>query len=150
MKVGDVMTRDPVVVGEDTTLAGIARLMLERQIGCVPVIDDQRMLVGIITQADFIGNERNTPFSAFLLPRLAGDLIDDETLELIRSQAHQTFARQLMRTDVVTTTEDELLGSLVKRMVARSLKRFPVVRDGKVVGIVSRCDLLRILVPDAG
>jgi CBS domain-containing protein len=145
MQVQDIMSREPIVVREDTPLDAIARIMLEHRIGCVPVVDEGGDLCGIVTEADFTGNERNIPFSAFLLPRLVAGWADEEMIQHIRHQGRQTPARQIMHAPVVTATEDESVANLVDRMVARTLKRFPVVRASKVVGIVTRHDLLRVL-----
>jgi CBS domain-containing protein len=147
MIVGDIMTREPITVGEDTPLDIVAGLMIENRIGCIPVVDEGGGVRGIITEADFTGNERNVPFGAFVLPHLFDAPPEQEQLELVRSQARHTTAAQIMCAPVETVGADEPLGAVVRRMVERQRQRLPVVQGGRLVGIVSRHDLLRVIAP---
>lgn len=150
MKVRDIMSTTPIVARESTPLGELARLMLEYRVGCVPIVDAQRALVGIVTEADFIGNEHNIPFSPFLLPRLVDEQMSDENVAWLRQCGQTSQAWEVMRSPAATATEDETVAHVVGRMVEDRMKRLPVVRSGKVVGVVARRDLLKVLAPGCG
>jgi CBS domain-containing protein len=83
------------------------------------------------------------------MPHLFDASAKMDQLDLIRTQARQTTTGQIMRAPVEAVGEDEALGSVVRRMVDRQRQHFPVVRAGRLVGIVSRHDLLRVIAPQA-
>ena len=145
MQVRDIMVEPVIVVREDTPLHEIAQMMLERGIGCVPVVDEKGELQGIITESDFTGKERGFPFSAFRAPEVFGAWFGYDDVERVHQAARERRASEIMTHPVVTTREDEALTDLVKRMIDRDLKRIPVVRDKTPVGIVARHDLLKLM-----
>jgi len=145
MNVREIMVEPVVLVREDTPLEEVARIMLQRRIGCLPVVDGADKLVGIITESDFTGKERGFPFSAYLAPQVFGEWVDESGIERIYEAARKRTASEIMTRQVVTATEDEPVTDLVVRMVQKDLKRVPVVRDGVPVGIVARHDLLKLM-----
>jgi CBS domain-containing protein len=150
LRVRDIMTRDVVTVRDDAKLDEVARTMLERDVGGVPVVDDRGAVVGIVTQGDFTGKKRGFPFSAFRAPQLFGEWVDAEGVERIYAGARERSVREIMTEEVVTVEEDDSLTDVVLLMVERDLHRLPVVRDGLLVGIVTRQDLLRVVVERGG
>ena len=72
MKVREIMVQAVVLVRESATLEEIARIMLEKRIGCVPVTNDRGQLSGIITESDFTAKERGIPFSTYRAPQILG------------------------------------------------------------------------------
>jgi CBS-domain-containing membrane protein len=143
MKARDVMTSDVVSIGPDASILEALRLMLDRRISGLPVLDAQQRLVGIVTEGDFLhraetGTERrHRGLTAFLMG--PGRLAD----EYVRT--HGRKVAEVMTPDPVTITEDAPLDAIVDLMERRHMKRFPVMRDGRVVGIVSRANLLHAL-----
>lgn len=150
VQVRDIMTRDVVTVRDDAKLDEVARTMLERNVGGVPVIDERGAVVGIVTQGDFTAKRRGFPFSAFRAPQLFGEWVDAEGVERIYAEARERSVREIMTEEVVTIEEDDSLTDVVLLMVERDLDRLPVVRDGVLVGIVTRQDLLRVMVKRGG
>ncbi len=144
--VGDIMSRPAVVVREDASLLEVAQTMLAHNLGGLPVVDSEGRLRGIVTEADFLGSERGVPFSAFLVPQVFGQWIPKEGIERIHKAARSRKVREIMHAPVVSATEEESVTSLVERMVRQRLTRLPVVREDKVVGIVTRHDLLRLMI----
>ena len=143
MKVADVMTRAVVTVRPDATVADAIRLMLDQKISGVPVVDDTGWLVGILTEGDLLrrvetGTERQRPKWLELL-RSSGRKADEYVRERGRAVA------DLMTRDVASVGEDAALDEVVAMMEDRSVRRVPVVTNGRLVGIVSRADLLRTL-----
>ena len=143
MQALDVMTRDVVSIGPDASIMEAVRLMLQHKISGLPVIDESGRLRGIVTEGDFLrraetGTQRKRPrWVEFLIGpgRLAAEYV-------------QTSGRkvgEVMTPDVYTVSEDEPLERIVNLMERHRVKRIPIVRDDKVVGIVTRANLLRAL-----
>lgn len=148
MKVREIMVRPVIVVKEDTTLEEIAKIMLDLQIGCVPVVCNEGKIVGIITDSDFAAKERGFPFSTFRAPQLLGQWMPKEGVEEMYKAARTLTAKEIMSAPVVTVTEEDTLEEVVKKMLRYDINRIPVVRDGVPVGIVARHDLLKMMIQD--
>jgi CBS domain-containing protein len=143
MKVKDVMTSPVVSVEPESPVSEAVRIMLQRHISGLPVIDKERRLVGIVTEGDFLrraetGTQRQRPrWLEFLLG--PGRLAEEYT------RAHGRKVVDIMTLDAVTVTEDEALDAVVGLMEKRHIKRVPVMRGNEVVGIVSRANLVYAL-----
>ena len=143
MKVADVMTREVVSVAPDASVMEAVRLMLQHRISGLPVIDASGKLQGVVTEGDFLrrvetGTERKrSRLVEFLLGpgRLATDYV----------QATGRKVDEVMTPDVRTVSEDEQLEKVVHLMERYRIKRVPVVRGDRVVGIVTRANLMRAL-----
>lgn len=119
--------------------------MLERRLGCVPVVNDDGRLVGIITDSDFAG--RRCPFSFSTVPGASTprESMPKEEIEEIHRAARTKTAKEIMSRDPFTARENETVTDVIRRMMERDLHRLPVVRDRVVVGVVTRHDLLRLM-----
>ena len=141
MNVEEVMTTHVVTVEPGDTVLHAARLMLQHRISGLPVVDPGGALVGIVTEGDFlrraeIGTQRKRPrwLEYLLSPGKRAE-------EYVHS--HGRKVSEVMTPDPRTVTEDAALDDVVKVMEAQRIKRLPVLRDGKLVGIVTRANLLR-------
>jgi CBS domain-containing protein len=143
MKAADVMTNRVLTIEVDAPIVKAVRLMLENRISGVPVIDATGRLVGMVTEGDFLrrtetGTEIRRPrWLQFLLS--PGRLAD----EYVRTHARKVG--EVMTPDVAAVTEDTPIDEIVRLMERSRIKRVPVLRDGRLVGIVSRADLVRAL-----
>lgn len=140
------MTRDVVSVNPDTTVRAIARLMLDRGISAVPVVDGTGAPLGIVSEGDLIGRadaDREARRDWWLALLAEGEALNPDFLTNLRAGEH--VARDLMSAPVVTVAENTDAGEIGRLLQSYRIKRVPVVRDGRVVGIVSRADLLRAL-----
>lgn len=147
MQARDVMTTEVVAVHPDAPVAEIARLLLERRISAVPVADADGTLVGMVSEGDLIGRaepERQIR-SDWWLDLLAGTEAAPAPLPEIRDRV----ARQVMSSPVVTVTEETELSEIAHLLAQYGIKRVPVMRRDRIVGIVSRADLLRGLAATA-
>lgn len=143
MKVADVMTREVVSIAPEASVMEAVRLMLQHKISGLPVIDASGKLQGVVTEGDFLrrvetGTERKrSRLVEFLLGpgRLATDYV----------RATGRKVGEVMTPDARTVTEDEPLEKVVHLMERYRIKRVPVVRGDKVVGIVTRQNLMRAL-----
>jgi CBS domain-containing protein len=141
MKASDIMEKSVIAVGSDAGVSEAVRIMLQHKISGLPVIDAKGELVGIVTEGDFLRRtETGTEVQRTRwLQLLAGTGRLAE--EYVRS--HGRKVAEVMTTDVAAVSEDTELSAIVSIMEKRRIKRVPVVRDRKVVGIVTRADLLR-------
>ena len=146
MNGADIMTRKVVPARPDTSVSAVARLLLDNKISSVPVVDDHDHVVGIISEGDLLGRPPSRSPRGWWLR-----LFDDEAvcLEEIATARHLK-AREIMTRDVVSIVDQAPIDLLATLMRRHRLKRVPVVREGKLVGIVSRADLLDALVGDRG
>jgi CBS domain-containing protein len=140
MQAQDVMTTRVVAVAPDTPVTEIAKLLLDRQISAVPVVSDDRRLLGIVSEGDLThGLGQEGAKRSWWLDLLASPQAKAEAY--LRS--HGRLASDLMPREVVSVTPDTPLPEIARLLEARRIKRVPVLRDGELVGIVSRADLLR-------
>ncbi|MEQ9618322.1 MAG: CBS domain-containing protein [Deltaproteobacteria bacterium] len=146
MKVREIMTEPVIVINEDETLEEAAGLMLDKNIGGLPVVDGDGTLVGIITESDFAAKEHAIPFSRIYAPRLFGKWMSKEGVEKAYEAARRIKVKQIMTTAVVTVEEDDLLAEAINKMLDHHVHRVPVVRDGSPIGMISRHDLLKLIV----
>ncbi len=142
---GDLMSRDVVVVHPETSLREAVSLMADRQVSGVPVIDADGTIVGMLSEGDLVRwHEGYSAKQAKWLDMLAdGFILAPDFLEGIRSE--QNRVKSIMSKGAMTVTEDILAREIASMMYAKKIKRVPVLRDGKLVGIVSRSDLVRAL-----
>ena len=148
MKVRDIMTAEVVVAQPDTSVNLVARLMASRDISGVPVVEDGR-LVGIVTELDLI--VRNTRLEPPAFFALLDARIPLETPTHYRERIRHmlgTLARDVMTEKVVSVGPDEDLESLAEIMVKQRVNPLPVVEDGRLVGIVSRSDIIAMMARD--
>jgi len=139
------MSEPAITVNESASLAEIADLMLKEGIGCVPVVNNQGLISGIITESDFAAKEKGVPFSTFRAPQIFGQWMGKSGVEQMYQAAREMKAEEIMKSKVVTLTENDPLEKAIELLLKHNVNRLPVVRDGKPVGIVSRHDLLRLM-----
>ena len=143
MRASDVMVRAVVTVSPDTTVEALARLMINLRIGGVPVLEKDGVLVGIVSEGDLlrrveIETERHRP-------RWSEQFSSNSQRATEYIKSHARRVRDIMTREVFTVEAAATLGEIADLLEARKIKRVPVVHDGKVVGIVSRADLLKVL-----
>ena len=139
------MTRDVATVPPETSILQAVRLMAQRKISGVPVVDNNGAIVGMLSEGDLVRwTEGYTERQAHWLDMLAdGYQLAQDFLDNMRSEQHKVKA--VMAPGVVTITEDMVGRDIAHLMHTKSIKRVPVGRDGKLVGIVARSDLVRAL-----
>jgi CBS domain-containing protein len=148
MSARDVMTKAVVSVHPDTPVREIARLLLDKGISAVPVIDNNGAPIGMVSEGDLIRPDqaaRKAGREWWLEILAEGEQLSPEFLAWLDSQ--KQAARAIMSAPVITVSEGTEVGEIARLLVAHRIKRVPVVRDDRVIGIVARGDLLRTLLP---
>ena len=143
MNAADVMTRQVITIAPDASILQAAHLMLQNRISGLPVVDVHGRLVGIVTEGDFlrrteIGTERHRPsWLQFLTSerRLADEYV----------HTHGRKIEEVMTCNPHTVSEETPLEKVVRIMERKNVKRVPVLRAGKLVGIITRANLLHAL-----
>lgn len=141
----DVMTAPVISVGPSASLRSAVGTMIGKRLSGLPVVDEAGNLVGVLSEGDLLrrgelGTERKVSgWLAFL--RGPGAAASDYV------RTHSRLVGDIMTPDPIAITEETDLDEIVELMEKRRVKRLPVLRDGKLVGIVTRADLLRALIP---
>ena len=141
MQARDIMTTEVETASPDTTARDIAKRLLDRNISALPVVDGDGNIVGIVSEGDLMRRsetetERKKSWwlDFYTTP-------ENRQRDFIRS--HGQHAADIMTRKIVSITEDTPLAEISSTLEKHHIKRAPVLRDGKLVGIVSRADLLR-------
>ena len=145
----DIMTTDVITVAPETPVTEIAKLLYTRRISGVPVVEPDGRIIGIVSEGDLmshvqaIGEQRRSWWlSAFSeQSMLARDYV----------KTHGRVAQDVMTSDVVTIAPEASIAEIARTLEQHRIKRVPVVRDGKLVGIVTRGNLMQALaIADTG
>jgi CBS-domain-containing membrane protein len=141
MKARDVMVAPVITVKPHSTVKEVAKTLVDRHISAVPVVDDAGKLVGIISEGDLMhraemGTERRYRWWI----RLVGG---DASIPFDYIKAHARRAADIMTRNVFTATPETPLDEIAILLERNSIKRVPIVRDGRLVGIVSRANLVQ-------
>jgi CBS domain-containing protein len=143
MKALDVMVRDVVTAKPDDPVADAVRPLADHDVSALPVVDNNENVVGVISEADLlhreeIGTEKHRPWwleAVTPASTLAGEF----------AKSHGRRVEEVMLTDVVSAAEDTPLGEIATILERHRIKRVPILRSGKLVGIVSRSNLIQAL-----
>jgi CBS domain-containing protein len=148
MRARELMTTDVASVPPEATPKEIARLLLSRGISAVPVVDRAGSPIGMVSEGDLVGRgepERKQRRDWWLAMLAEGEQLSEEYVASLGGK--ETTARDLMSAPLVTVEENSEAADIAALLASHRIKRVPVLREGRMVGIVSRADLLRALVP---
>jgi CBS domain-containing protein len=143
MRAIDVMTSKVITISQDATVREAARLLVEHGISAVPVVDAHNRVIGMVSEGDLLhraetGTERRRPWWLEMMSstgKLAGEYI----------RSHSNKVKDVMTRDVLSVTEETPVADIAVLLETNRIKRVPVLRNGKLVGIVSRANLVRAL-----
>src|ERR1700747_625787 len=143
MRAMDVMTTEVITVDENATVREAAKLLAEHGISAVPVVDKDNRVIGMVSEGDLLhraetGTERRRSWWLGMMgatTQLAGEDL----------KSHSGRVKDVMTRDVVSVTDTTPVADIAVLLETNRIKRVPVVRDGKLVGIVSRANLVRAL-----
>ena len=146
----DIMTPDPLTVERDLSVTDAARLMVERRIGALPVVENGELL-GLVTEDDLIMQEVKVEFPTYL-HLLDGFIMYPPATARFENELKKAVGAtvdDVMESDPVTVTADTSVEDVATLMVDREVDRVPVLDGGALVGIVSKSDIVRSLISES-
>lgn len=143
MRARDIMTTSVVTTRPNTSIREIAALLSRRQFSGLPVVDADGRLLGIVSEGDLIRHSAigADPKGKWWLDGLA----DPDAIARTYSKAHSQTAGDVMARHVATISDEADLEAVATTLDTQGIKRIPVIRDGRLVGIITRSDLVRAL-----
>jgi CBS domain-containing protein len=141
MKVGDVMTREVVTVPPGASLKEAAQLLVDNRISGLPVVNSEGGVIGILSEGDLLFKEKGGPGVRRRFPWLVDSLAVAD-----RAKLEARVVGEAMTAPAQTIAADRPIAAAAGLMIEHRINRLPVVEDGKLVGIVTRADLVRAFV----
>ncbi|RJP71843.1 MAG: CBS domain-containing protein [Candidatus Abyssobacteria bacterium SURF_17] len=143
----DIMTRDVVAIHHSASIRELSKLLTEKGITGVPVIDDEERIVGMVSMRDVIreevrGLEANLEYQDIY--ELFSSALNTEEAEGVAVK--HLWVEEIMSRNIQTVTESTPVPEVCKVMYERNIHRVPVIRDGKVVGLVTAMDVVRTVI----
>jgi CBS domain-containing protein len=139
MRAHQIMTRSVITIAPDATILEAARTMLQHHVSGLPVVDATGKLLGIVSEGDFIRrSEIGTPRKR---GRWLKVLLGDSAVDYVRE--HGRRVSDVMTSDPITVREDATLEEIVDAMETNGVKRLPVMKEDRLVGLVSRANLMQ-------
>jgi CBS domain-containing protein len=143
MRAMDVMTSEVITVDENASVQSVAKLMANHGISAVPVVDKDNRVIGMVSEGDLLhraetGTERRRSWWLEMMAstnQLAGEYL----------KSHSGRVKDVMTRDVISVTDTTPVADIAVLLETNRIKRVPILRDGKLVGIVSRANLVRAL-----
>ena len=147
MRAKDIMSTPVVTISPEATVGDAANLMLEHQVSCLPVLDMEERLVGMLTHTDFDLHRKFIGLADDLYS-LLGTWATPATLEAAAKEAGSKTIKDVMRRNVATIGEEASFAEMAELMLRLKVHRLPVMRGGSLVGIITRHDLLKLIASD--
>lgn len=146
LKARDIMTTDVLTVSKDARVKDIAKLFSDKRIGGAPVVDENGKVIGIVTDGDLIMQDVKIHFPHYL-SLLDGFIILGSTkrFEEQLRKAVGAEIKDVMTEDVITVEEDALIEDIATLMMEKNVSRLPVVKEEKLVGLITRGDIVRAI-----
>lgn len=144
LKAKDIMTRDVVTVGPEARVEEAIHLMAEKHVSGLPVVDADRRVLGVITENDVLLKDE-IPLQAPRIALFGWYVVPDELSAKAYREARGVLVQDAMTRKVLSFDEDAEVIDIARSMVDRKINRVPIVRDGKLVGLVSRADIVRAM-----
>lgn len=144
LSVTEFMEHDPPSARTDMLLTELVAKFKRHGYRTLPVTDEEGSVIGVVSETDLFLKEHTVPFSTERIPSLLGQMIDKQDIDRVKA-THKMTVGEVMTGRATTVGESATMEEVALLMCARHLAMVPVVRDGKLVGVVRRRDLLQIL-----
>lgn len=147
MKAQDIMEKEVIFVQENTSIEELAKILTENKISGVPVVNAKGNLLGIVTEGDLLRKEINPRMPNFI--NILGAIIFYNGVKRYNEDFKKIVAgkaSEIMTPNVITVAKEDEVSKVAKLMIDKEIKRVPVVENGKVVGIISRSDIVKTLI----
>lgn len=147
MNVKEIMTSPVITTQSESTIEEAAKLIIDRGISCLPVLDEKENLVGILTHTDFGFHRRYLPMTDHLYT-LMGSWVDPNTLEEVARTVSSKIVKDVMTQPAVTIQENASIPEIAELMLREGIARVPVMKGNDMVGIVTRHDFVKLMLVD--
>lgn len=145
MKVTSMMSSPVHTVQTTAAVSDAVRKMVDHRVSALPVVDDDRKVVGLLTTAELIPQVRNAPASNTPLMSLCDEYVDYASLDTAYREFAHVQVSQIMRHKVVSVGPDVVIGAVARLMMEHHVGAVPVVGDdGSLIGIITRTDIARL------
>ena len=143
MIASDVMVHDVVTIGPEEDVSKAVKLLVDHDISALPVVDDERRVIGILSEADLLHRDKigTEQHRAWWLEAVTPASV----LALDYAKSHGRKVAEVMSDDIISADENTPLSDLANILEKNRIKRVPILKDGKLVGIVSRSNLIQAL-----
>ncbi|CEG54653.1 Conserved hypothetical protein, putative Cystathionine beta-synthase protein [Stutzerimonas xanthomarina] len=151
MKVRDLMTPNPIQIAPETAVAEIARILIEHRINGVPVTDTEGRLLGIVTEGDLVhraADERLEPRESVWKENFYRSVFRRRTPETDKTEGRT--AAQVMTREVLTVAPEDHVTVAARLLADHNIKSLPVIENERLIGIISRFDLIKRLASNRG
>lgn len=145
----DIMNCDVVTVKEEDTVENVIKLLLENNISGVPVVDEEGTVIGIVTEGDIIFRSKKLHIPTYFT--ILDSYIFLESTKNLENDIRKMAAyrvKEVMTKKVITVEQDETIEEIATLMTTKKINRIPIVDKGKIVGIVSRRDIIKAYAKD--
>jgi len=145
LKAKDFMTKDVITIKADATVEELARLLIEHRISGVPVVDDKKRLIGIVTENDLISQNKRLHIPTIIRLFDAFIVFGSGRLEEEIKKMAATTVSDICTKKIVSITEDTLLSEAATIMSEKNIHLLPVLRGDIIVGIVGKADIVKAI-----
>jgi CBS domain-containing protein len=145
-KVKEIMSKYPVLVKTGDSVKKVAEMLAEKNVAGAPVVDDKGNLIGMVTDTDLVMEDVRLHFPSYL--HLLDSYIFLQGLGKFENELKKAVGatvQDVMTRDIVKVTEDQTVEDAATLMVDKDVDVIPVVSDGKVVGVVTKSDIVRLI-----
>lgn len=146
MKVEEIMTKDLITVKPSDSVKDAAKIIVEKRIDGIPVVDDDNNLVGLITEGDLIMADVKMHFPTYI--HLLDGYIYLGSLKKFEQELKKAVGakiKNVMTKDVITTTKDETVEDIATLMTEKGISKVPVLDGKKLIGIVTKKDIVKAI-----
>ncbi len=146
LTIGDIMQTEVITVGPTTTVRELAGILAEHRISGLPVVDEEDRVVGMVSEADIIVQDAELHFPYYI--QLLDSVIYLQSFHKFEERLHKMFGSQvkeIMSEEVLAISPDASVRDAATLMTDREINRLPVVAEGKLVGIVTRHDIVQAI-----
>ncbi len=148
MRAKDIMTRNVITVKENTNLKEMVPLLLKHRISAVAVVDDENHLIGVVSEGDLL-YKKKLPTSIDWVQTYGGyEYAGPEHLLEEHKKAQGSIAKEVMTPVPICVDEETPVAGIARLMLKRGIKRVFVIRESKLVGVVSRGDILKEIIAE--
>jgi len=142
-KARDIMTRNVIVVEEEASINNLIRIFIDNKISCVPVVNDKKLLMGIVTKTDVLSHCMDIDLHISVKDTLKDILeFSSKQRDLKTVPESEMKVRTIMTPNPITTGEDTPVETLANTMINKKIHRLIITRDNEITGIVSTLDIL--------